>query len=186
MEKYFVGKWIIAAALLIAASLPGVSNAQSFAGTWNFDNTQSKNVGGFYESGEVRYKMNILPNGSGKMIIEGLSSSEVGWRTTKLNVDLNGPETTSTFPMGDLRRFSFEAVAIGPDQRIRTKAVQGSDKSSFDLTSYFKVLVSQGTYDLVLHRHFELSADGKTLTITETRNSRKDDEPAVYVFHRAD
>ncbi len=186
MEKYVVRKWIIAAALLIAASLPGVSNAQSFAGTWNFDNAQSKNVGGFYESGEVRYKMNVLPNGSGKMIIEGLSSSEVGWRTTRLNVDLNGPETTSTFPMGDLRRFSFEAAAIGPDQEIRTKAVQGRDKSSFDLTLYFKVLVSQGTYDIVLHSHYALSTDGKTLTITETRNSRKEDEPAVYVFHRAD
>ncbi len=186
MKKYVVRKWIFAAALLIAVSSPGIGRAQSFAGTWNFDNTQSKNIGGFYESGELRYILKILPNGDGKMIVEGLTNTETGWRTTKLNVYLNGPETTSTFPMGDLRRFSFEAVAIGPDQTIRTKAAQGSDKSSFDLTSYFKVLVSQGSYDVVLHSHYELSADGKTLTITETRNSRKDDAPAVYVFHRAD
>jgi hypothetical protein len=186
MKKYFVRKWIIAAAFLVAASMPGIGSAQSFTGTWNFDKAQSKNVGGFYESGEIRYTMKILPNGDGKMFIEGLTTTEAGWRTTRLNVDLNGPETTSTFPMGDLRRFSFEAVAIGPDRTIMTKAVQGSDKLSFDLTSYFKVLVSQGTFNVVLQSHYALSADGKTLTITETRNSRKEDEPAVYVFHKAD
>ncbi len=186
MKTHVFQRWTIIATFLLAASIQGISMAQSFIGTWNFDKTQSKNVGGFYESGELRYIMKILPDGNGKMIIEGLTTTEAGWRTTKLNIDLNGPETISTFPMGDLRRFSFEAVAIGPDQTIKTKAVQGNDKSTFDLTSYFKVIVSQGTFDIVLHSHYELSPNGKTCTVTETRNSRKSDGQAVYVFHKAE
>jgi hypothetical protein len=82
--------------------------------------------------------------------------------------------------------FGYEAVAIGSDQTVKIKAVQGIDKSSFDLTSYFTVVVSQGTYKIVLHSHYQLSPDGKTLTVTNTRNSRKQGEPVVYIFHRID
>jgi hypothetical protein len=184
MRTEVLHKWAIVSAFLLAASAPVVGRAQSFAGTWNFDASKSKNVGAFFESGEMRYKMTITPEENSKMVIEDYTKTEAGWKTWKLNVDLNGPETTSTHPRGDLARFSFEAVAIGPDQTIKTKAVQGGDKSAFDLTSYFIVLVSQGTYNIVLHSHYELSADGKTLTVTETRNSRQEDEPSVYVFSR--
>ena len=176
---------MIMAAFLVAASLPAVSRAQSFAGNWNYDNKASKNVGAFFESGEMRYMLKIVSEGNGKMVIDHRTGTEAGWNTKKLNLDLNGPETTSTFPRGDLYRFSFEAVAIGPDQTIRAKAVQGSNKSEFDVTLHYTVLVSQGTYNIVQHDHYQLSPDGKTLTVTETRNSRVEDEPAVYVFQRA-
>ncbi len=184
MRTEVLYRWAVMAVFLIAASAPVVSEAQSFAGTWNFDAAKSKNVGAFFESGEMMYKMKITPEENGKMVIEDYTKTEAGWKTSKLNVDLNGSETTSTHPRGDLARFSFEAVAIGPDQTIKTKAVQGSDKSAFDLTSYFVVLVSQGTYNIVLRSHYELSSDGKTLTVTETRNSRQEGGPSVYVFQR--
>ncbi len=186
MKREVFHNWTIMVIFLITASIPGLSKAQSFVGTWNFDKSQSKNVGAFFESGEMRYQMKIIPEGNGKMVIEDLTSTEAGWRKSKLNVDLNAPETTSIHPRGNLASFSFEAVAIGPNQTIKTKAVQGSDKFAFDLTSYFTVLVSQGTYNIVLHSHYKLSPDGKTLTVTETRNSRKYDKQAVYVFHKAD
>ncbi len=187
MKKYIIHSWTIAAIVLLSASLPGCStNAQSFAGTWKYDNKASKNVGAFFESGEIRYMLKISSEGNGKMVIEHLTSTEAGWNRKTLNIDINGPETTSTYPRGDLYQFSFEAVAIGPDQTIMAKAVQGSNKSEFDVTMNYTVLVSQGTYNIVQHDHYQLSNDGKTLTITSTRNSRVEDEPAVYVFQRVD
>ncbi len=184
MRKEAFCRWTVLSVFFLAAYIPGVSFAQNFAGTWNFDKSASKNVAAFFESGEMRYRLVITSDGSGKMVIEEQSRTEAGWKRSILNVDLNGPETTSEFPRGDIARFSFEAVAIGPDQTIRTEAVQGSDRTQFDLTSRFKALVSQGTYDVVLKSHYALSPDGKTLTVTETRNSRVNDEPAVYVFQR--
>ena len=185
MKKESFCRWALVSAFFLAAYIPAVSFAQDFAGTWNYDKSQSKNVGAFFESGEMRYRLVITSDGSGKMVIVEQTATEAGWKKSTLNVDLNGPQTTSEFPRGDIARFSFEAVAIGPDQTVMTKAVQGSDRTQFDLTSRFTALVSQGTYDVVLKSHYALSADGKTLTVTETRNSRVEDEPAVYVFHRA-
>ncbi len=185
MKKYVVHSWTIAAVLLISATLLSCSaNAQSFAGTWKYDNKASKNVGAFFESGEIRYMLKIASDGNGKMKIDHLTTTEAGWKTKTLNIDLNGPETSSTYPRGDFYLFSFEAVAIGPDQTITAKAVQGSNKSEFDVNLHYTVLVSQGTYDIVEHDHYQLSPDGNTLTVTSTRNSRVEDEPAVYVFQR--
>ncbi len=174
--------------LVVAFMLFGNSflyaQSQGFAGTWRFDESSSRNVAAAFESGDVRCELHIIPEGSNRMVIEDLADTYVGWRKTELNVDLNGPESTSVWPKGDLPSFSFEAVAIGRDQVVKTKAVEGKDRSAFDLTSYFKVLVSQGTYNIVLRSHYQLSANGDTLTVTETRNSREYNEPAVYVFQR--
>lgn len=185
MRKEAICRWAVVSVFFLAAYIPAVSFAQNFAGTWNYDKSKSKNVGAFFESGEMRYRLLISSDGSGKMVIQEQTATEAGWKRSILNVDLNGPQTTSEFPRGDIARFSFEAVAIGPDQTITTQAVQGSDLYQFDLTSRFTALVSQGTYDVVLKSHYALSPDGKTLTVTETRNSRVNDEPAVYVFQRA-
>ena len=173
------------AAMLVLASIPSPGRAQGFEGMWNFDKSQSKDIGAFFESGEMRYRMQITNEGNDNLVIEDLTTTEAGWKRSKLNVNLKGAETASEYPRGDLAIFSFEAVAIGPDQTLKTKATDVT-RSSFDLTEYFTVLVSQGTYNVVLRSHYALSADGKTLTVTQTRNSRKYDEPAVYVFHRAE
>ncbi len=45
-------------------------------------------------------------------------------------------EAVSTYSMGELRKFSFEAVVVGPDQKIKIMVIQRSYKSSFDLTLY--------------------------------------------------
>ncbi len=186
MKKYVIHIWTITAALMLGTLLPACSSTpHGFAGTWNFDKSQSKDVGAFFESGEMRYMLKIVPEGKSKIVIKHYTSTEAGWNLKELHLDLNGPETTSTFPRGDLYRFSFEAVAIGPDQTITAKAVQGSNKNEFDVALHYTVLVSQGTYNIVEKEHYQLSPDGNTLTITETRNSRQLDEPAVYVFHRA-
>ena len=174
---------MIVVSLLLVASVPCASNAQGFAGTWNLDNAQSKSAEFF--DGEGLF-LRIILDGGNKMTIEQVATTEYDLRTTKTIVDLNGPETTSIWPKGDLPVFGYEAVAIGNDQAVKTKAVQGSDKSSLELTTYFTVVVSQGTYDIVLHSYYQLSSDGKTLTVTDTRDSREHGEPVVYVFHRVD
>lgn len=166
--------------LFLIAFLPTPGSAQGFVGSWKLDFSQSKNAD-FFDGWAV--VLNIARQSSDKLTIEQITTTEYTVSTGTTNIFLNGPETVSTWPKGDLPVFGYEAVAIGNDQAVRTRAVQGSDKSSFDLTNYFKVVVSQGTYDIVLHSHYQLSPDGKTLTVTFTRNTRPG-RSVVYVFHR--
>ncbi|MHB8580462.1 MAG: hypothetical protein ACYDA4_11475 [Ignavibacteriaceae bacterium] len=181
MKRHIFYTLMTMVTLLFVASVPGVSIAQGFAGTWNVDKAQSKHADFFDEAGII---LRIIPNGENKMTIEQVVTSEYDEIINSTNVDLNGSETISEWSRGDLPIFGYEAVAIGSDQTVKTKAVQGTAKSSFDLISYFTVVVSQGTYNIVLHSHYQLSPDGKTLTVTNTRNSREQGEPVIYVFHR--
>ncbi len=173
----------IIVALLLISLLPGTSKAQGFAGTWHFDNALSKNAD-FFDGRALLLK--ITTAGVDKMTIEQVATTEYDTRITRTVVDLNGPETTSTWPQGDLPIFGYEAVAIGTDQTVMTKGVQGSDRSSFDLTSHLTVTVSQGVAHVVVRSNYQLSPDKKTLTVTITRDSRENGQPVVYVFHRAD
>ncbi len=168
--------------LFLIAFLPSPGSAQGFVGTWKLDFSKSKHADFFDGWAMV---LNIARQSSNKLMIEQTTTTEYTVSKGVTNVDLNGPETASTWPKGDLPVFGYEAVAIGDDQLVRTKAVQGSDKSSFDLTNQLKVVVSQGTQEIVLHSHYELSPNGKTLTVTETRDTRPG-RSVVYIFHRVD
>ena len=120
------------------------------------------------------------------MTIEQSTTTEYAISTGTTNLDMNGPETISTWAQGDLPFYGYEAVAIGKDQSVETKATQGADKSSFEATFTFHAVVSQGTYKVVLHSLYKLSPDGKTLTVTTTRDTREDGSPVIYVFRRVD
>lgn len=166
--------------VFLIAFLPTPGSAQGFVGSWKLDFSQSKDAD-FFDGWAV--VLNIARQSSDRLTIEQITTTEYAVSKGVTNVDLNGPETESTWPKGDLPVFGYEAVAIGNDQTVRTKAVQGNNKSSFDLTSRFTVVVSQGTDQMVLHSHYQLSADGKTLTVTYTRDTRPGSS-VVYVFHR--
>jgi hypothetical protein len=183
MNKNLFRSVVVVVFLFLIALLPGTGKAQGFAGTWHFDKAQSKNAD-FFDGEALLLK--ITTGGVDKMTIEQVATTEYDTRITKTFVDMNGPETTSTWPQGDLPIFGYEAVAIGNDQTVMTRGVQGDDRSSFDLTSVLNVTVSQGYARVVVRSHYQLSSDNKTLTVTITRDSRGNGQPVVYVFHRAD
>ncbi len=168
--------------VLLVGSFSRTGDAQGFSGTWLFDKPQSKNAD-FFDGESLLLK--ITSDGGSKMTINQIAKTEYDTRSTVTNVDLNGPETKSEWPKGDLPVFEYEAVAIGNDQVVMTKAVQGSDHSTFNLKSRLRVTVSQGSALVVLNSRYQLSDDGKTLTITVTRDSRRNADPVVYVFHKA-
>ena len=181
MKQMNTYAWIFIVSALLVVSLPRSSSAQGFAGTWNLDWAKSKNAD-FFDQRSIVLK--ITPQNGNKMTIEQATTTEYATVEGITNVDLNGPETTSTWAKGDLPYYGYEAVAIGNDQSVGTKAVQGDDKSSFELTFTIPVVVSQGTYTVIMHSLYKLSPDGKTLTVTTTRNTRENGSPVVYVFQK--
>jgi|GEM_PF-3535226 hypothetical protein len=173
--------------LILVFMSPQVVLAQyeNFYGLWNFDKNMSKNVGAFFESGEMRYYKKIFRDEAKGIVIEDHTVTEAGHKTIRLELNPSGIPTFSIWPKGDLAIFSFEAVAIANDDTVRAVFQGSPDSTSFDTNLYLDVLVSQGNSNVVLNDHYQISKDGKTLTVIETRNSRKQNSPATYVFHRA-
>ena len=183
MKQRITQAWMITVSAFLILSLPKSGSAQDFSGTWNLDFGQSKHAD-FFDQRSIVLK--ISPMDGNRMTIEQTTTTEYAVSVGTTSIDLNGPETTSTWAQGDRPYYGYEAVAIGEDQSVQTKAVQGIDKSSFEATYTFHAVVSQGTYKVVMHSLYKLSPDGKTLTVTTTRDTREDGSSVVYVFQKVD
>ncbi len=183
MKQRITFAWMIMISAFLVVSLPQKGSAQDYSGTWKLDFAKSKHADFFDQRTIV---LRISPLDGNKMTIEQATTTEYARVVGITNIDLNGPETVSTWAQGDIPYYGYEAVAIGKDQSVETKAVQGADKSSFEATYTFTAVVSQGTYKVKMHSVFQLSPDGKTLTVTTTRDTRVNGSPVVYVFQKVD
>ncbi|MGC8654664.1 MAG: hypothetical protein ACP5US_11820, partial [Candidatus Kryptoniota bacterium] len=132
----------------------------------------------------IRYYKDISWNQKKGLLVEDHTVTEAGHKTIPLELNPSKGSAVSIWPKGDLAIFSFEAVAIANNDTVISTFQRGPDSSSFDANLYLDVLVSQGISKVVVNDHYEISKDGKTLTVVEARDSRKEGGPAIYVFHR--
>jgi len=166
---------------LIVQSLPAIS--QGISGEWLMDKSQSRNAD-FFDGEKVLLR--ISADGSHHLKIEQESTTEYAITRSVTILDMNGVETISKWPKGDLPVFGYEAVAIADSQEVRAVVQNEKSDSCFDVAYRLTVLLSQGYREVDLMSHYELQNNGKVLNVRISRDSRKNAEPVVYVFRRVE
>ncbi|MGC8654665.1 MAG: hypothetical protein ACP5US_11825 [Candidatus Kryptoniota bacterium] len=183
MQKNKGLKLVGALLFTVSSMMHGNSHVilQNISGVWLLDRSQSRHAD-FFDGADVLLK--ISRDGENRIKIKQESTTEYAVTTTASILDMNGVETISKWPKGDLPMFGFEAVAIADSQDVGIAVQKIKSDSSFDVIFRLNVLVSQGYRQVFLKAHYELKNNGSILQVSITRESRKDAEPVVYVFKR--
>lgn len=158
----FLATSVVLPALMLASAFAG--DADVFAGTWKFDPAQSKAEAGAIPKSETRTYA-VLKDGVLTLVVDGVGADGMGFAYGATG-DISGKEYPVT-DRGQGARILGDAISW---KKIDDRTIEMDIKKKGEIIN--------------ATRH-SVSADGKTLTVTEN-GIDPDEKPirAVAVYHR--